>query len=110
MTELLDAVTSWKSLFMVLVVFGFAPGVCLRLIVLTYPRSDPRRKELLAELRAVPRIERPLWVAEQLEVGLFEGLRHRVTAFRSWYRARVAAAKSKREREEADWWLERKGR
>jgi hypothetical protein len=80
MTGLLSAVASWPSLVLVLVVFGFAPGFCLRLIVLAYPRSDPRRTELIAELYAVPRIQRPLWVAEQLEVGLFEGLGHRVSA------------------------------
>jgi len=28
----------------------------------------------------VPRIQRPLWVAEQLEVALFEGLAHRASA------------------------------
>jgi hypothetical protein len=82
MSALLTAVTSWPSLVLVLVVFGFAPGFCLRLIVLAYPRNDPRRDELVAELYAVPRIERPLWVAEQLEVALFEGLRHRVRARR----------------------------
>ncbi len=69
---------------LVLVVFGFAPGFCLRLIVLAYPRSDPRRTELIAELYAVPRIQRPLWVAEQLEVGLFEGLGHRILAVIHW--------------------------
>ncbi|MGH3826685.1 MAG: hypothetical protein ACRDQX_05865 [Pseudonocardiaceae bacterium] len=77
MAELLEAVTSWRSLLVVLVVFGLAPGVCLRLIVLTYSRGNPHRAELIAELYAVPRWERPLWVAEQLEVALFEGLRHR---------------------------------
>jgi hypothetical protein len=46
----------------------------LRVIVLAFRRDDPRRRELLAELHAVPRIERPLWVAEQLEVAVFEGL------------------------------------
>ena len=80
MAELLEAVTSWPSLLLVLVVFGFAPGFCLRLIVLAYPRNDPRRAELIAELYAVPRIQRPLWVAEQLEVALFEGLPHRASA------------------------------
>ena len=80
MAELIDAVVSWPSLLLVLVVFGFAPGFCLRLIVLAYPRNDPRRAELIAELYAVPRIQRPLWVAEQLEVALFEGLAHRVSA------------------------------
>ena len=79
MAELLAAVASWPSLLLV-VVFGFAPGFFLRLFVLTYPRGDPRRVELIAELYAVPRIQRPLWVAEQLEVALFEGLGHRVSA------------------------------
>jgi hypothetical protein len=77
MNELLEAVTSPWSLLWVVVVFGFAPGFCLRMIVRAYPRSDPRRKELIAELYAVPRTERLLWVAEQLEVALFEGLAHR---------------------------------
>lgn len=63
MAELLEVVTSWWNLLLVLLVFGFAPGFCLRLIVLAYPRSDPRRAELIAELYAVPRIQRPVWVA-----------------------------------------------
>ena len=49
----------------------------MRLIVLAYHRDDPRRREALAELRAVPRWERPLWVCEQLEVAIFEGLHER---------------------------------
>ena len=36
--------------------------------------------ELIAELYAVPRVGRPFWVAQQLEVALFEGLGHRVSA------------------------------
>lgn len=80
MIELLKAVASWPSLVSVIIVFGFAPRLCLRLMVLAYPRSDPRRKELTAELEVVPRIERPLWVAEQLEVALSEGVGHRVSA------------------------------
>jgi len=55
-------------------------GFFLRLIVLAYPRSDPRRAELIAELYAVPRAQRPLWVAEQLEISLSEGLWHRMSA------------------------------
>lgn len=82
MDELLKAVASWPSLLMVVVVFGLAPGLCLRLIVLAYPRGDPRRAELIAELYAVPRIQRPLWVAEQLEVAVFEGLGQRISATR----------------------------
>ncbi len=92
MAELLESAASWPSLLLVLFVFGFAPGFCLRLIVLAYPRSDPRRTELIAELYIVPRIQRPLWVAEQLEVALFEGLAHRVSAVR---RARQRRARAK---------------
>jgi hypothetical protein len=55
--------------------------------VLAYPRDDPRRAELIAELYAVPRIQRPLWVAEQLETALFEGLKLRISASR-WFRWR----------------------
>ncbi|MGH3868192.1 MAG: hypothetical protein ACRDQ4_19130 [Pseudonocardiaceae bacterium] len=92
MAELLQVVASWRSLLMVVVVFGLAPGLCLRLIVLAYPRGDPRRAELIAELYAVPRIQRPLWVTEQLEVALFEGLGHRISTARR-RRAHVRAAR-----------------
>jgi len=83
MAALLGTVASWSSLLSLLLVigvFGFVPGFCLRLIVWAYPRDDPRRRELVAELYAVPRIQRPVWVAQQLEVALFEGLGHRVSA------------------------------
>jgi hypothetical protein len=76
--ELLEAVLSWRTFFIALLVFGFAPGALLRLIVLAFPRNDPRRQELLAELPTVPRAERPFWVCEQLERALFEGLGERV--------------------------------
>lgn len=69
---------SWPTLLIALLIFGFAPGAVLRLIVLVFPRDDPRRKELLAEVYAVPRVERPFWVAQQLEVAIFEGLRDRI--------------------------------
>jgi hypothetical protein len=73
---------AWPTLGVALLVFGFAPGPVLRLILLFYRRGNPRRQELLGELYAVPRIDRPFWVAEQLEVALFEGLRDRFRARR----------------------------
>ena len=76
--EMVDLIVSWPSFAGVLIVFGFAPRAVLRIIVLAFERDDPRRDELLAEVNAVPRLERPFWVAEQLEVAVFEGLRDRV--------------------------------
>lgn len=76
--EFLNAIVSWETFLVALLVFGFAPGAALRLIVLAFHRDDPRRSELLAELHAVPRWERPFWVFEQLEVALFEGVWERV--------------------------------
>jgi uncharacterized membrane protein len=98
---LLTQLLSWKALLAAAAVFGFAPGAALRLIVLAFPRSDPRRRELLAELRAVPRLERPVWVAEQLEVALAEGVAGRLA--RAWRRAapgRRAARAWRREKDE----------
>lgn len=78
MTELIEAAASWRTLLVALVIFGFAPGAVLRLVSLAFRRDDPRRQEMRAELHAVPRIERPFWVAEQMEVALCEGLLERV--------------------------------
>ena len=82
MTGMIAQLLAWPTLCIALLVFGFAPGAVLRLIVLLYRRGNPRRLELLGELYAVPRIERPFWVAEQLEVALFEGFRDRLKAWR----------------------------
>jgi len=89
MEKLLAEVTSWHSLLFVLLVFGFAPGFVLRIIVLAYNRDDPRRRELLGELYGVPRLIRPFWVCEQIERALFEGRRPRLL-WREKYRIEVA--------------------
>src|SRR5215207_7099556 len=78
MVELLDGLRAWQLLPVAVVIFGFAPALVLRVILLAFHPKNPRRRELLAELRAVPRWERPFWVAEQLEVALVEGLRDRI--------------------------------
>lgn len=57
-----------------LLIFGFAPGMVLAMILRLMAKDDPRRHELQAELYAVPRWERPFWVCEQFEVALREGL------------------------------------
>lgn len=78
LADLLTPLNAIPLFLLALVVFGLAPGLVLRLVVLAFHRDDPRRDELLAELRAVPRWDRPFWVFEQLEVALVEGLGERI--------------------------------
>lgn len=80
MGNLITQAVVWPALLASLLMFGFAPGAVLRIIVLAFRRDDPRRTELLGELSNVPRIERPFWVCEQLEIALFEGLASRLTS------------------------------
>jgi hypothetical protein len=86
--SLIAQVIAWPTVLISLVVFGFAPGAVLRITVLAFRRDDPRRTELLAELPHVPRIERPFWVCEQLEVALFEGLLGRLAEMTGLRRGR----------------------
>ena len=72
--ELLGVPGALGALGVALLIFGFAPGMVLSWIVRLLAKDDPRRDELLAELHAVPRWERPFWVCEQFEVALREGL------------------------------------
>ncbi len=78
MTEILGAVVSWPTLLVAVAIFGFFPGIFARLISLSFRKGDPRRQELIAEVYAVPRWERPFWVAEQLERAISEGLSERL--------------------------------
>lgn len=74
MSEIIASLGAWPLLLVALLVFGFFPGLAARLISLAFHKEDPRRKELIAEVYAVPRWERPFWVAEQLERAITEGL------------------------------------
>ncbi|MDX3188623.1 hypothetical protein PV458_09490 [Streptomyces sp. MN03-5084-2B] len=97
MAELLNlAATPWSALGFVLLVFGFAPRFVLGLIVRTYPKSDPRRTELVAELYTIKRIERPLWVAEQLATVAWEGVPHRLQDIGRTLRNRRSTRKARR--------------
>jgi hypothetical protein len=78
MLDLLEGLKAWPLLLLALAVFGFLPGVVLRVIVLAFRRDDPRRAEILAERYAVPRWEQPFWVADQAQRALFEGLLERI--------------------------------
>jgi hypothetical protein len=83
MSELIEAVISWPCLLIVLLVFGVAPGLVLRSILLVYPKAHPRRRELLGELYKLPHWARPLFVAEQVELMLAEGLPARLQLVRA---------------------------
>ena len=78
MRVVLQVAEDWWPALAPLFLFGFAPRAVLRLIVRAYPRGSDRREEMVAELDTIKRIEKPIWVAEQLEMALFEGLPHRV--------------------------------
>jgi hypothetical protein len=73
MSELIEFATSWKTYLTAVLIFSLAPDVVLQLAVLAYPSRHPRRRELVAELKVVPRRERPFWVAEQVVSVLVEG-------------------------------------
>jgi len=60
---------------------GLLPVLAIKLVLRLYPQGDPRRKELLAELLAVPFIERLPWVFQSLGLALTEGLPAR---WRGW--------------------------
>jgi hypothetical protein len=78
MSEMIQSLSDWRLLLVALVIFGFFPGLGARLVAMTYRRGDPRRDEIIAEVYAVPRWERPFWVFEQLERAFSEGARERL--------------------------------
>jgi hypothetical protein len=65
---------SWRWLVTPVVLLGAAPGIGARLISLMYAPGDPRRQELIAEVYVVPYHSRPIWLGQQLEVAVCEGL------------------------------------
>jgi hypothetical protein len=79
--ELLSVPGALGAFALSLLIFGFAPGMVLAFILRLLPKDDPRRRELHAELYAVPRWEQPYWVFQQLEVAIRTGLFPEV----SWY-------------------------
>jgi hypothetical protein len=78
MSEMIQYLADWRVLLVALVIFGFFPGLGARLVAMTYRKGDPRRDEIIAEVYAVPRWERPFWVFEQLERAFSEGARERL--------------------------------
>ncbi len=91
MGELLGVPGALGTFGLALLIFGFAPGIVLAMIVRLIPDPD-RRRELQAELYAVPRWEQPFWVAQQLEVAIRVGLTPQVSWYWGrwvWHRAKI---------------------
>ncbi len=68
------ALDLWPTSLVLLLAFGLAPGLLLRLIVRIYPKDHPRRRELVAELYAMEYKQQPFFVAQHLELALSEGI------------------------------------
>lgn len=81
-SEMLTWTTALPLFLITIAIFGFAPPFVLRFVLLLFPKGDLRRRELMAELRALPRRDRPIFVVEQIETGLMEGLPARWIAIR----------------------------
>lgn len=94
-----DLLSDWRPYLFFVLVFGLTPGFALRILVRAYPRDHPRRMELIAELYAQRYLERPLFVAQQLETAISEGLPAR------WRSLRQAKPKLSVGESLADWRL-----
>ena len=68
------ALQLWGPALVTLILIGSVPGFLLRLLVRVYPKDHPRRRELVAELYSIPYRERLLFVAQQLELAVTEGV------------------------------------
>jgi hypothetical protein len=86
------ALLTWRSLVVAVAAFCALHGPVLRQLVRIYPKGDPRRAELIAELHMRPYCERPIYVAQCLEVALVEGLlaRHSRSGQRVWTKIALA--------------------
>jgi hypothetical protein len=101
MKNLLELVATWGvgTVLTTAALFGFFPKFVMHLIVLVYPHDHPRRRELPAELTALPHRKRLMWVAEQLATMFFDAVPARARDIRARWRAR---ARLRRKRSNTD--------
>lgn len=79
MTELLALLGDyWFLAPVLLLLLGFVPDFLLRQLVRLYPSDDPRRRELIAEMRVLGRFRKWEWLGETLSTALGEGLPRRL--------------------------------
>ncbi|QWC85213.1 hypothetical protein KLP28_17195 [Nocardioidaceae bacterium] len=90
-----------------LVVFGFAPGLVLAIVVRLIPDLE-RRRELQAELYEVPRWEQPYWVAQQFEVAIRVGLFPQANWYwgrHVWHRCKIESGLESHRKWPASFWV-----
>lgn len=73
MTEMISLLLGGTGL-LALLLFGLVPAFVVRLVALCFPESDERRAEMIAEFRAVPRLDQPFWALQQVERIFFEAI------------------------------------
>jgi hypothetical protein len=107
MGELLSVPDALGAFGLALLIFGFAPGMMLALIVRLIQDRD-RRRELQAELYDVPRWEQPFWVVQQLEVALRVGVFPEIEWLwgrHVWHRSRIVSGLESHHRYPNSFWV-----
>jgi hypothetical protein len=100
MTDLLELVSTWGvgTVLTTAALFGFFPKFMMHLIVLVYPPDHPRRRELPAELAALPHRNRLMWVGEQLATMFFDAVPARTRDVRARRRAQARLSRKRSNR------------
>jgi hypothetical protein len=78
--------TTFVTVIVFAVIFGLTPGFANRVLARAYPKEDPRRAEMIAELYSIPWVERWNWVFQNIERVIHEALPARVA---EWLLARA---------------------
>lgn len=91
MIDLVTALGIGHAVLAVLVL-GATPRLALRLIVLAHPRDTLLRDQIMADFEDVALLERPIWVASQLEVALIEGIGIRLSRSPDWFARKIISA------------------
>lgn len=108
MSQLLGASGAIGLFVSSLLIFGLAPGMVLAVIVKLFPKDDPRRRELQAELYVVPRWERPFWVFEKLDLAIRTGAAPELGwqwGRHVWHRARIESGMKSHIRSPETFWV-----
>lgn len=81
MTRLCELV-GLKVLVSSVLIYGVVPGAVLRILLTAWPKGDPVRAELLADLAMLPYRQRLLFVASQIPNAICDGLGARLQVLR----------------------------